>query len=653
MLTSSAARLLAIVVLLLTWGAAIRTARAGEAQDPSYALLAAPSRTSVPPWALPGRMRFARCDGGPLEVCKAFMSGWEAIRHPDAILPCATFYDDATIAMLRRARINWIWVTWSVGFSHETEAVQRRLLTPFIAKCHAAGIRITAYVSLTNMFIDDMVQHEPRARNWMQVEADGTPRPYSAAKYDGKPTRIIACVNNPEWLEYSKQRIASAVAAGVDAIQYDNSIQGCKCQICREKFTEFTRSVYGQPFAVPGARTQDTSHFAQGRESVASAETPGLVAKAWAAFCVKSGADALAQHRAYADSLKPGILVNANAHQQSRMDDGLNSIFSEDGTEPGLRGAELASNIGLYKFFYAEGDGAKPIHIECGRRIHGDRMDNPMPPRNQTLVVYESAACQASQGSFFEIGWTTKLARGDQDARDSLAALTAANQWVADHESLFAKVEPVAKTAVVLPAWQSITPFVGAGRNFVLLHPKHLTPRQLAQFPLVALLDVRCMTDEQAEAVRGYVAQGGRLIATGETSSCDGVWRPRAKPALASLQGTDRCAWLPGKPATGDLLAAWRRFDDKPLVELASAPEHLCFNVARSWDGKRTLVYLLNYGPQPVAGCDVKLRLPKTFRSARLHTPGAATAALVATAQGNGVSVKIPAFDIFAVLEIQ
>ena len=396
MLTSSAARRLAIVALFLTWGAATRTARAGEAQDPSFALLAVPSRASVPPWALPGRMRFARCDGGPVEVCKAFMSGWEAIRHPDAILPCATFYDDATIAMLRRARINWIWVTWSVGFSHETEAVQRRLLTPFIAKCHAAGIRITAYVSLTNMFIDDMLQHEPRAKNWMQVEADGTPRPYSAAKYDGKPTRIIACVNNPEWLEYSKQRIASAVAADVDAIQYDNSIQGCKCQICREKFTEFTRSVYGQPFAVPGASTHDTSHFTQGRESVATAETPGLVTKAWAAFCVKSGADALAQHRAYADSLKPGILVSANAHQQSRMDDGLNSIFSEDGTEPGLRGAELASNIGLYKFFYAEADGAKPIHVECGRRIHGDRMDNPMPPRNQMLVVYESAACQAS-----------------------------------------------------------------------------------------------------------------------------------------------------------------------------------------------------------------------------------------------------------------
>jgi hypothetical protein len=124
------------------------------------------------------------------------------------------------------------------------------------------------------------------------------------------------------------------------------------------------------------------------------------------------------------------------------------------------------------------------------------------------------------------------------------------------------------------------------------------------------------------------------------------VFRTRAKPALASLQGADRCAFLPGKPAPDDLLTAWRRLDDKPLVELTSAPEHLSFNVARSCDGKRTLVYLINYGPQAVAGCEVKLNPPKSPRSLRLHTPGAAARSLA-----RQPLVKIPAFDLFAVLE--
>jgi hypothetical protein len=624
-----------------------------RADEPSYTLLAPPERASVPAWAQPGRMRYGRCDGGPVEVCKAFMSGWEQIRHPDAILPCANEYSDATIAMLKRARINWIWVTWSVGFSYPSEAVQRRLVAPFIAKCRAAGIRISAYVSLTNMFIDDMLKNEPRAANWMQVEADGTPRPYSAAKYDGKPTRIVACLNNPEWLEYSKQRIASAIAAGVDAIFYDNSFHGCKCRLCQEKFAELTKSLYGHSLPVPGVKAHATSGDTQGRESVAPADAPGVAAKAWSAFCNKTVSAALAHHRKYADSLKPGILVYANTHQQPFQNDGLNAIFTEDGHEPGLRGAELSSNIGLYKFFYAEGDGCKPIRIECGRRIHVDRMENLMPPRSQMLAVYESAASQGAQQTFTEMGFTTKMALGDKDARDSLAALGVANRWLAEHEALFSQVEPIAKTAVVLPAYEPLTPLVRAGRNFVVLQPKHLTPKQLAQFALVVLLDVRNMTDEQADAVLGFVKQGGRLIATGETSSCDGVFRTRAKPALASLQSNVQCAWLPGKPASDDLLAAWRRLDDKPLVELAAAPEHLAFNVARSWDGKRTLVYLINYGPQRVAGCALKLNLPTAPRSLRLHTPGGQPRQLTGNAEVAGLTVKIPAFDLFAVLEIK
>lgn len=56
-----------------------------------------------------------------------------------------------------------------------------------MAKCHEAGIHVSAYLSLTNMFIDDMNRHVPASKNWMQLEAGGTPRPYGAAKYTELP----------------------------------------------------------------------------------------------------------------------------------------------------------------------------------------------------------------------------------------------------------------------------------------------------------------------------------------------------------------------------------------------------------------------------------------------------------------------------------
>src|SRR5215467_5222710 len=42
-----------------------------------------PSSDSVPDWAKPGRIRFARWDGGKMETAKAILSGWPGFNPPD------------------------------------------------------------------------------------------------------------------------------------------------------------------------------------------------------------------------------------------------------------------------------------------------------------------------------------------------------------------------------------------------------------------------------------------------------------------------------------------------------------------------------------------------------------------------------------------
>ena len=44
---------------------------------------AGPSPSSVPEWAKPGRIRFARWDGGRIETAKAMLSGWPGFNPPD------------------------------------------------------------------------------------------------------------------------------------------------------------------------------------------------------------------------------------------------------------------------------------------------------------------------------------------------------------------------------------------------------------------------------------------------------------------------------------------------------------------------------------------------------------------------------------------
>ena len=44
-----------------------------------------PGRDSVPDWAAPGKVRFARWDGGRIEVAKAVLSGWPGFSPADRL----------------------------------------------------------------------------------------------------------------------------------------------------------------------------------------------------------------------------------------------------------------------------------------------------------------------------------------------------------------------------------------------------------------------------------------------------------------------------------------------------------------------------------------------------------------------------------------
>ena len=78
--------------------------------------------SSVPDWARPGSIRFARWDGGPIETAKAFLSGWPGMNPPipDYLYVMTNWYDPSTIQLLRDAHVNLIWVTFSNGFSIPT-----------------------------------------------------------------------------------------------------------------------------------------------------------------------------------------------------------------------------------------------------------------------------------------------------------------------------------------------------------------------------------------------------------------------------------------------------------------------------------------------------------------------------------------------------
>ncbi len=75
-------------------------------------------------------------------------------------------------------------------------------------------------------------------------------------------------------------------------------------------------------------------------------------------------------------------------------------------------------------------------------------------------------------------------------------------------------------------------------RLFDIVVPERIrSADDLAGYELVILGNVACMEEPLAEAIRGYVAAGGQLLATANTGLCDRLGRPRERSLLEDVLG--------------------------------------------------------------------------------------------------------------------
>jgi hypothetical protein len=301
-----------------------------------------PERSSVPEWASPGRIRFARIEGGPLGTAKYMLSGYPGFNPPipDYVYTMTNRYDLRTVGLLRDANVNLIWVTFSTGFSEQTERPQQEFLRGYIAECHRQGIHVMAYESIANMFWEDMYEHMPESQSWPAIGPDGKPVPYPAGNYAkmGRVTRYMANVANPAWRALLRKRIDLAIDAGADGVVYDNNFG---------KYSDLVE-IY-----------QDIMR--------------------------------------YGSSRKKDFLLMANFHRNTYILNRLVNCFTtEDGIEPGVwetRAWEsandyrilpkpnplpvgsgfLVNNIGLFRIHSALSEGWKPMMIEDGLLENGVR----------------------------------------------------------------------------------------------------------------------------------------------------------------------------------------------------------------------------------------------------------------------------------------
>jgi hypothetical protein len=97
----------------------------------------------------------------------------------------------------------------------------------------------------------------------------------------------------------------------------------------------------------------------------------------------------------------------------------------------------------------------------------------------------------------------------------------------------------------VVDPWMGMThALIRARIPFVAVHADHID-RDAAQLRTLILPNLAAMSDEHLASVQRFVARGGNLFATGESSLYDRFGKPRDDYALAALFGAHRTAGSP------------------------------------------------------------------------------------------------------------
>lgn len=530
---------------------------------------------SVPEWAKQGNFHFIRIDGGRIESWKADRTWWGrefSEEEKEVLSNIYGKYSDTLLTRLSEAGFNWIWVTWSNGWSIREENENRLLLKEFIKRCHENGIRVTAYMSASNMFWESTFKDEPESVTWLLIQ-NGRPVNYGGPD---NPMRFIADVTNPDWRKYLLKKVEMAIAADVDAIFFDNLI-GDKNGI------EFL--------------------FSQVQSAV---------------------------ERKTAKMNKPKILLYGNAHlkpDKLSINDRCELIWNEFGkSTPGVWDEGwYVSNVPKIKFITGAKHKWQPHKYEMDKYHCGPREKCYPDPVGQKLSIAEAWAFGSSLSRNIEGRFLHDLIKGKPAALDAWEAISQYNKFINANKDIFIDVEPVAQVAILSQTGRSAS-LGGIGENYLaemltkenVMFGTKLLSRLHGGMPLTSYKTLLVpgplakMSNEEENILLNYVNNGGEIaVLTRNSEKLEDFLEESAlskKVTPITLSPETISSTGKGVPAI-DAISKVESLADGFVVKLENE-KYVVANVMKKVTEDKFYVHLLNYDHQnPEKNVIIKLNL--------------------------------------------
>ena len=621
----------------------------------------------APDYAQPWNVRYARWDGGIIHACKAANSGWDAyINDPDMMVAGMNFYQGQSVEFLKRMHINWVWVTWSVGFSHEMEQRSQQQLTEYMRLCAKSGIRCSAYMSMGNVFPDDILRYRPDLYDCRAIHAGGDWLTYGdGAPLRGKPRRRMMCVSNRPWRDYILETGRAAIHAGAIALFFDNCCEGCVCENCRKNYADYTERFWGERMQMPELETgwemdviSEANQQAQYQLSQAQGQRKNKLMLTVRMFEHWQYDNFLAEIDAEIKKIEPESFVyrNVNLGLDAFRTPPSTVIFTENAAEPGLvqetppifeghpfnkdkngrpqplghlahiyKPGTLVNNIGMYAYLRAAAGDCRVVRAEPQGRADAtqSRFIPPVPRRTQ-LGLAEAAAAGVNCGRHMDGIAIKEMYYGTETGQTIMDAYGLYNQFFEQHTNLYEASQSIADCLVVVNdnthsvevlnrlACQSIV--------FDVAFPDEITPGQLQRYHQIIVPDymewfrrkelhfVPYLSQEAMQMLVDFARAGGKLYVAEQIGLYDQHLDPRDDTAIRdTLLSTPNVEILPvpgeHMPDDQDLMMQLKANMNSPVT--LQSP-HGVLGITKRVKNRGLVVHILNYADKPGGPVTVK-----------------------------------------------
>lgn len=190
------------------------------------------------------------------------------LKYPNQTINKDSLMASYNLDQLREAQNNLgvtdAWVSFSWGFSEQTEQADYQFIASKLKNFKKLGIKTHAYIQGPNLVYD-----EHQKTDYWCVDQHNRRIPYHRGRY-------MTCVNKPETQAYIRHKIEGALEYEFDGIYVDNfyfgllplitgnkvSFFGCRCQNCQQKFSQrFEGKQIPDSFELGSQLLQDYTRF--------------------------------------------------------------------------------------------------------------------------------------------------------------------------------------------------------------------------------------------------------------------------------------------------------------------------------------------------------------------------------------------------------